>query len=103
MARETGQIRVDREGRHIYVVGVLVRQLGARRAWVLEIAVPGDPVLEEGDPVEIEGLVATPWMLEGRSGVSWRADRIARAKAKTGPAPAGGDPTGPGRKGATSG
>ncbi|MFF5720624.1 hypothetical protein [Streptomyces buecherae] len=101
--RDTGQIRVDREGRHIYAVGVLVRKAGERRAWVLEIAVPGDPVLEEDDPVEIEGLIATPWQMEGRSGVSWRAERIVRAKGKaTGSAPAGPDPSGPGRKGATA-
>jgi hypothetical protein len=53
----------------LYLVGVLVKVAGERRAYVLDVQVPGEPVgLVEGRPVTIEGLEAAPWERDGRPG-----------------------------------
>ncbi|MDF9815211.1 hypothetical protein [Streptomyces sp. SPB162] len=74
---ETGQIRTDRDGNTIYVVGVSVRQLANRRADVIEIAVPVKPVgLAEGMRVTVADLIAVAWEIDGRKGTSFRASGI---------------------------
>jgi hypothetical protein len=74
----TGEIRTDRTtGLPLFLVGVLVKVEGERRAYVLDVQVPGEPAgLVEGQPVTIESLEAAPWERDGRSGVVYRATAI---------------------------
>jgi hypothetical protein len=41
------------------------------------VSVPGEPVgVQNGIPVQVRDLVATPWENEGRHGVAYRASEI---------------------------
>ncbi|MBR7824945.1 hypothetical protein KDK95_01400 [Actinospica sp. MGRD01-02] len=84
----TGEVRTDRDtGKPLYLVGVLVKVVGDRRAAVLDVEVPGEPSgLVEGEPVVLAGLEARPWEREGRSGVTYRAESITPARPTTPPA-----------------
>lgn len=89
----TGEVRVDQAtGQPLYLVGILVKVTGERRAYVLDVQVPGEPMdLVEGQPVVVEGLEGCPWERDGRSGVVYRAAAIragAQVTAPIGPAPA---------------
>jgi hypothetical protein len=81
----TGEARMDRDtGLPQYLVGILAKIPNDRRAYILDVAVPGDPDgIIEGAPVELHGLAATPWSRDGNSGVSFRADAIIPAKPST--------------------
>jgi hypothetical protein len=74
----TGEVRTDRaSGLPLFLVGVLVKVEGERRAYVLDVQVPGEPAgLVEGQPVTVEGLEAAPWERDGRSGVVYRAKAV---------------------------
>lgn len=75
--RETGEIRKDREGNPVWIVGVAVRQQGNRRMDAIEVAVPGQPQgIAEGMRVTVVDLVAIAWEIDGRSGTSFRASEI---------------------------
>jgi len=45
-------------------------------AEVIKVIVPGLPRADQGVPVKVDGLVASPWTMGDRSGVSFRAVRI---------------------------
>lgn len=94
--RETGEVRKDREGNTVYVVGISVRQKERRRADVIDVSVPVEPrgVLE-GVPVQIADLMATAWSIGDRSGISFRASGVTPAAGPPGggPPPAGTSPT----------
>ncbi|MES9593006.1 hypothetical protein ABWK57_29820 [Streptomyces sp. NPDC094045] len=91
---ETGEVRKDREGNPVWVVGVSIRQLEKRRADILEIAVSGEPSgITEGARVAVVDLVATVWEIDGRRGVSYRASAVRPESA----APASGGPAGRGK------
>ncbi|MFF2940004.1 hypothetical protein ACFVSQ_09205 [Streptomyces niveus] len=75
--RETGQVRTDRDGNTVWVVGVSVRQQDTRRADVIEVAIPGEPSgISEGMRVHLADLVAIGWEIEGRKGTSFRASAV---------------------------
>ncbi|MCZ1009433.1 hypothetical protein [Streptomyces lydicus] len=77
---DTGEVRKDRDGNTVYVVGVSVRQRDRRRADVIEISVPVEPRgVAEGVPVQVADLVATAWAIGDRHGVSFRASGITPA------------------------
>jgi hypothetical protein len=78
--------RKDRDsGLPLYLVGVTVRNKDARKAWVIDVQVPGEPVgITEGTIVKLSDLSASPWDRDGRSGVTYRASAISPAN---GPAP----------------
>ncbi|MBR7837188.1 hypothetical protein KDL01_28180 [Actinospica durhamensis] len=80
--------KIDRTtGQPEYLVGILAKLPGDRRAFVIDVRVPGEPSgLVEGAPVLLHGLTGSPWDLEGRSGVSYRADAITPATPTTPPA-----------------
>jgi hypothetical protein len=90
----TGEVRTDRRtGEEIYNVGVFARvQAGERDsvdACVITVQVLGRPEgLVEDLPVTVIGLTATPWDRDGRSGITFRADRIVAAAARGGGAAA---------------
>ncbi|MFD0417116.1 hypothetical protein [Streptomyces sp. NPDC127108] len=73
-----GEIRRDREGRVQWVTGLSVRQLESRRADVINVVVVGvqPEGVAEGTEVHVINLWANEWQMDGRSGTSWRADRI---------------------------
>jgi hypothetical protein len=77
--RETGEIKT-RDGQPIYQVGVCAIQgEGAQEeASAIQVAVPGEPKgLGRGMPVRFKNLVAAPWEVDGRHGISFRADGVA--------------------------
>ncbi|WP_329546772.1 hypothetical protein OG548_23320 [Streptomyces sp. NBC_01356] len=75
--KETGEVRKDRDGNTIYVVGISVRQRDNRRADVIEVAVPSEPRgIAEGTRVHVADLVAVAWEIDGRKGTSFRASAV---------------------------
>ncbi len=82
---ETKRPRADENGEPLYVVQLLV--MGEDSADLIAVKVPGvpSPAIRQGAPVKVTGLVAQPWTMQDRSGVSFRAARvepaIAQAKA----------------------
>jgi len=73
--RDTGAPRLDREtGQPLWQVQVAA--LDASGGEVLAVTVVGQPSVEVGQPVTIEGLVAIPWSQGDRSGVAYRATSI---------------------------
>lgn len=83
--QETGQVRKDRDGNEIFVVGLSVRQQGNRRADIIDVAVPGEPKgIAEGMRVTVADLVAVAWEIDGRKGTSFRASAITPVTGQTG-------------------
>lgn len=72
--REARQPRVNEHGEILHAVQLVV--MGGGEAEVIRVTVTGDPKVGEGQPVEVVGLTALPWEMEGRSGVAFRAERI---------------------------
>lgn len=89
---QTGEAKIDREtGKPQYLVGVLAKIRGDRRAYILDVNVPGEPSgFAEGFPVVLHNLTATPWNTDTGNGVSYRADAITAATPATPPASASG-------------
>jgi hypothetical protein len=74
---ETGEIRTNREGETVYLVGVAVRKAGTRKAAVIEVATTTEPVgIAEGSPVRLVELDAVPWEMGGRHGLSYKAAAV---------------------------
>jgi hypothetical protein len=82
---ETRRPKADENGEPLYVIQLLV--MGEDSADLIAVKVPGVPsqAIRQGAPVKVAGLVAQPWTMADRSGVSFRAARvepaIAQAKA----------------------
>jgi hypothetical protein len=82
---ETRRPKADENGEPLYTVQLLV--MGEDSADLIAVKVPGVPsaTIRQGAGVKVAGLVAQPWTMNDRSGVSFRAARIepvvAQAKA----------------------
>jgi hypothetical protein len=82
---ETRQPKADENGEPLYVIQLLA--MGDGSADLLAVKVPSVPssAIRQGVPVKVTGLVAQPWTMNDRAGVSFRATRvepaIAQAKA----------------------
>jgi hypothetical protein len=82
---ETKRPRADDNGEPLYLVQLLA--MGEGSADLIAVKVPGVPsqAIRQGAPVKVAGLVAQPWTMADRSGVSFRAARVepvmAQAKA----------------------
>jgi hypothetical protein len=81
---QSKQQRADENGEPLYVVQLIA--LAEGEAEILAVKVPGTPSgIRQGHPVKVHGLVAQPWTMNDRSGVSFRAARVepvvAQAKA----------------------
>jgi hypothetical protein len=52
--------------------------MGEDSADLIAVKVPGvpSPAIRQGHPVKVLGLVAQPWTMNDRAGVSFRAARI---------------------------
>jgi hypothetical protein len=81
LAFDTKQPRADENGEPLYVIQLLV--MGEDSADLIAVKVPGVPSagIRQGAPVKVSGLVAQPWTMADRSGVSFRAARIEPAMA----------------------
>jgi hypothetical protein len=95
----TGVIRTTREGVTQYVVAVAVTP-AERKAALIEVTVDGEPSgLVVGTYVKLRGLEGFMWEMEGRAGVSFRADSIVPTLA---PLPPDDAPAGPAVPGAAA-
>lgn len=103
VAFDTGQPRIDREtGQPLWQVQLMA--LDTSGAEVIAVTVAGDPGVSVAQPVQVDGLIASPWNQDGRSGVAYRADAIRASGAPLSgvvappkSAPPSGTPTSPGK------
>jgi hypothetical protein len=79
---ETKRPRADDNGEPLYSVQLL--GMGDGSADLLAVKVAGLPssAVRQGAPVKVTGLVAQPWTMADRSGVSFRAAKIEPAVAQ---------------------
>ena len=71
----TGKPKTDQGGEPLYLVQVAA--MFADQGEVLAVKVTGEPSgITPGTPVEVVGLVASPWELGDRSGIAYRAAAI---------------------------
>ncbi|GAB2814451.1 hypothetical protein GCM10027176_18820 [Actinoallomurus bryophytorum] len=82
--RETGEVKVDREGRTVYQVGLSVSN-EAGRIDLVQVNVPGEPGVHVGQIVTVPDLIARPWEQvirgEKRQGISFGASTVLPASA----------------------
>src|SRR5919202_1068984 len=71
---ETKQHKADANGELLYNLQVVA--LDEWGAEVITLKVAGDPKVGQGAMLKLHGLVATPWSMADRSGVSFRVDRV---------------------------
>ena len=73
---ETRRPKADETGEPLYVIQLLA--MGDGSADLLAVKVPGvpSPAIRQGAPVKVTGLVAQPWTMADRSGVSFKAARV---------------------------
>jgi hypothetical protein len=66
----------DENGEPLYLIQLLA--MGEDSADLIAVKVPGvpSPAIRQGAPVKVLGLVAQPWTMADRSGVSFRAARV---------------------------
>ncbi|MFI6288500.1 hypothetical protein ACIBCM_27765 [Streptomyces sp. NPDC051018] len=85
--KETGEIRKNRDGDPVWVIGLAIRQKNTRRTDMIEVAVSGEPEgLTEGMRVSVVDLVAVSWEIDGRKGTSFRASAVRPESAAPPPA-----------------
>lgn len=78
----TQAAKVSKEGKPMYMVQVV--SLGGNAAEVMKVKVAGKPMgITVGIPVKITDLVASPWSMNDRSGIGFRAERIDPVSAKS--------------------
>lgn len=82
VSQDTGEVKVDRQGRPVYQVGLSAADERGR-VELVNVNLSHDPDVSIGQIVVPVGLVAMPWEQtrdgQTRSGVSYRADQIAPA------------------------
>lgn len=90
-----GRQKTDREtGAPLHVTELVA--MDATGAEVIKVTTAGQPKIAKRQLVTVLKLVATPWTIDGRGGVAFRAEAITpvpttpAAPAKTGAAPAAG-------------
>jgi hypothetical protein len=73
---ETRRPKADENGEPLFVIQLLA--MGDGSADLIAVKVPGVPsaAVRQGVAVKVIGLVAQPWSMADRSGVSFRAARI---------------------------
>lgn len=84
---ETGEVKTDRDGKKLWVVGVSLREPGTRRAVAIDVTTPEEPRgVVEGSAVRLVGLVASQWEQGDRAGIAWKADLVLPPQGSTVPA-----------------
>lgn len=82
LVTDTGEVRTDREGRPLSQLPVVALSEGGE-AETLTVRMPGPlPDLAQLSPVRFDGLVARPWHMGDRSGVSFWARAVAPISVK---------------------
>ena len=76
--RESWAPRVDINGEVLWRVQLVA--LGDGEAEIIRVAVPGEPAVQQGEMVRVEGMTAQAWEMEGRNGMAFRATTIHPAK-----------------------
>lgn len=72
---DSRQPKVEEDGRPLFVVSLVA--LDSEGAQVIPVKVPGEPKgIAQGTSVTVTNLVASPWAIGEKSGVSFRAERI---------------------------
>jgi len=74
--------RTDVNGEVLWRVQLVA--LGDGEAEIIRVAVPGDPQVGQGEMVQVAGLTAQAWEMDGRSGMAFRAQLIRSASSRTG-------------------
>lgn len=74
-----GRQKADRSTGELLFTTELVA-MDDRGAEVIRVTTPGEPKVSKRQPVKVTGLVVTPWAMDGRSGVAFRADTITGMK-----------------------
>ncbi|MEY9860102.1 hypothetical protein ABH935_005738 [Catenulispora sp. GAS73] len=73
----TGEIVTDRQGNPLWTVAVTIQRLGSRIATVVNVSTATEPHgITKGMHLRIIDLDATPWSLDGHSGVVFKAAQI---------------------------
>ena len=70
-----GRHKADRDTKALLYVTELVG-IDETGAEVIKATTAGEPKVAVRQPVYVTGLVATPWTVDGRSGVAFRAESI---------------------------
>lgn len=78
---ETRQQRTDETGRPLWQVQLLVTDEAGMSIERVRLAAPTAPVLKVGQPVEVSGLLARPYVNGTRAALSFTAQSIHAAKA----------------------
>lgn len=74
---QTKRPRATRDGEPMYEVQVVgLSDDGESGLLTVRLVGPQPAKVAEGTPVAIAGLVAVPWEIDGRSGISYRAERL---------------------------
>jgi hypothetical protein len=90
---ETRRPKADENGELLYQLQLVA--LGSEGAEVITVKVAGEPKgLAAGVPVKVSALVALPWSMGDRSGVSFKASRIEALSAPSASSAAAGSSTG---------
>ena len=77
---ETGEIKTDRDGNTQYRTAVSVSWLGRRLPEVIDVTTSVEPAnIALGTPVKLVNLVARPWQMGDRSGISFSAEAVVPA------------------------
>ena len=75
---ETKQQRVDEAGAPLSAIALMV--LGDGQPEIISVKVAGAvPALVVGQSAKLQGLVATPWSMGDRSGVSFKSSKVEAA------------------------
>jgi hypothetical protein len=80
--REMWAPRVDENGEVLWRLQVVA--LGENEAEIIRVAVPGEPKVGQGEMVRVEGMTAQAWEMDGRSGMSFRAQSIRSVSPRAG-------------------
>jgi hypothetical protein len=72
--RESWARRTDANGDVLCRVQLVA--LGDGDAEIIRVTVPGDPKVGQGEMVRVAGMTSQAWEMEGRSGVTYRAESI---------------------------
>ena len=78
--REAWAPRTDASGEVLWRVQLVA--LGDGEADIIRVAVPGDPGLNQGEMVRVEGLTAQAWEMDGRNGMAFRAQSVRPVNAR---------------------
>jgi len=87
MDRETNAQKADENGEALFSIQVVAFGEGGAQIWAVKFPGAAPAGVKRGADVKLTGLVASPWVIEGRAGLSFRATRI---EAVNGAGPKGG-------------